>query len=953
MDTYSSRGQPCLDLGYHAIPIVWANKRPGYIANDGTEVDLMGWQRYCKAPPMPSEAALWSRLQAGVGIACGGVVGIDIDILDQGIADRAELHVLQVVGCERAPVRIGRPPKRLMLFRTDDDIPSTGMKTILNGEDAGLDILSRGRQFVAYGVHMVTGRPYEWRDGEPAATPVSELPLITLEQVKQISEAIGEMIGISREEVRSRASGVVPMPTRTDNPEMDALAWFMERLPNDAACGWDDWVRIAFAVFECTGGSELGYQMFDSWSSRSERYDPHATRKKWESIHRSGTRGSVGFGTIVKFAGQCGISAPPEIRFHAEDKVGCGVAVNWAAVVSDHESRSLPPSAVIPSDVASRIPVQHLLGHYIHNLRLNPDYAKSLVAQVHGDGGDLGDLYLGQKSKEAAALITAAAQEVAGKPMGIALGVAQEITNDHLARYLDFALADVEADEEDAFVECQGLSVRLTPRSKPVPPVALRSAPPGVMSSMADWITRTAPQRIPEFATCAAAMLVSTIIGRAVRSSTDIRPTIYMLHVAPSSSGKNHAINCVSKVLSKCGILKRHMLGSTATSSAALRNAYSRAAGESPAQGGESFDAGNGTSMSKLLMTDEIGQFWQANANKGNVHAAALMGDLMSLYSAAGTIWMGSAKAGEDAPQIPYPHLNIMGATTPASLFRDMTADDLKAGHINRFLIIESDGGQARSDADLMKFYEGATDNSVPHDVVVSVAALSSWASATVKGVAGPWTDYAKTIGMSDEAKSFVMRVHRLQEECARACAASGATYEPFGRMVENTIRLAMVCAVSRLTERLAQGPDGAMICAPQGEIVMRLVDLEWAFDIVRYSAERFAHVLVNDVRDRADNPVLDRVLRAVDKAGPAGIGRSSLLRKTKLTSNAVNSALQSLVEGGELVQLDKKPSGKGRSKAHYFSSKHVRRALEDGVIKPDDLAAEMRGAILEQTGVA
>ena len=51
-------------------------------------------------------------------------------------------------------LRIGRAPKRLLVYRTME--PFKGIKR------HPLEVLCLGQQFVAYAVHPVTNRPYEW-----------------------------------------------------------------------------------------------------------------------------------------------------------------------------------------------------------------------------------------------------------------------------------------------------------------------------------------------------------------------------------------------------------------------------------------------------------------------------------------------------------------------------------------------------------------------------------------------------------------------------------------------------------------------------------------------------------------------------------------------------------------------------------------------------------------------
>ena len=140
--------------------------------------------------PRPTDSewlgkVLRSNRYAGcnVGIVCGRVVAIDID------ADHpAEAERLKVLAAERlGPTpfeRFGRHPRTLLLYRPIESVQSCRIGCI--------DVLSGGKQFVAYGIHPDTGKPYQWTDSRfnPATAKLEELPIITAASVQAFAEAI-------------------------------------------------------------------------------------------------------------------------------------------------------------------------------------------------------------------------------------------------------------------------------------------------------------------------------------------------------------------------------------------------------------------------------------------------------------------------------------------------------------------------------------------------------------------------------------------------------------------------------------------------------------------------------------------------------------------------------------------------------------------------------------------
>ena len=153
-----------VEQGYSPLPI-----RPGTKA-----CKVERWQRWCIDFATDAELATFPA-DHGVGIAGRKVVAIDIDLLDADEADRLEVLAREMLG-ETPLRRVGRAPKRLLVYRTDERIAVAGGQ--------GLDILGFGHQFVAFAIHPGTGRPYEWGERTPLNTPVSELPLVTSAQIE-------------------------------------------------------------------------------------------------------------------------------------------------------------------------------------------------------------------------------------------------------------------------------------------------------------------------------------------------------------------------------------------------------------------------------------------------------------------------------------------------------------------------------------------------------------------------------------------------------------------------------------------------------------------------------------------------------------------------------------------------------------------------------------------------
>lgn len=156
------------DNGYSPLPVKPGSKR----------VVETGWTRYCLEPIDGPTLDRWVSRHSdwGTGLATGRLVGIDIDILDQDGAFKAERRARAIFG-DTPLVRIGKAPKRLLFYRASE--PFNTLKA------DPLEVLAIGRQAVAFAVHPETGNPYVWADESPLDVPFEALPAVTERQAHE------------------------------------------------------------------------------------------------------------------------------------------------------------------------------------------------------------------------------------------------------------------------------------------------------------------------------------------------------------------------------------------------------------------------------------------------------------------------------------------------------------------------------------------------------------------------------------------------------------------------------------------------------------------------------------------------------------------------------------------------------------------------------------------------
>ncbi|HFH4279274.1 TPA: DUF5906 domain-containing protein [Pseudomonas aeruginosa] len=282
----AQHGKTLIDHGYNIVPIAPGKKAPGF--DD--------WQ---KTRASQAQLARWmdSGLENhGVGILAAHTPAVDIDVLDDELADLLEEWCHENLG--RAPVRIGLPPKRLLLYRTDEPFRKITSKTYLNEwqERCRIEILGDGQQFVAFHKHPETHRPYRWTSEEsPLNTSADDLPLIE-------PEKLGGLVRLFESEAEKRGWTLVRGSRINRQPGSAAIdkddpfaadaqpvnlsqAELQQRLMLvPGAEDYDTWLQIGMALYHQYDGEDIGREMWHEWSESADNYDADALNRKWDTF---------------------------------------------------------------------------------------------------------------------------------------------------------------------------------------------------------------------------------------------------------------------------------------------------------------------------------------------------------------------------------------------------------------------------------------------------------------------------------------------------------------------------------------------------------------------------------------------------------------------------------------------------------------------------------------------
>lgn len=307
------------------------------IFEDCAELIRMG---YLVVPiPPGSKAPLergWQRLRIhdhlerwrghGVGFLCGvgkaPLLGLDIDVTDEPLSLALQDLADSMLG--PALVRVGQAPKALLLYGAAEagwPKVATAWWT-LGGAKMRVEALGLGQQFVAYGVHPGTGRPYEWTDmyGGAIAMPAAELTTVSREVLRAYLEAAEKTAQRHGCEAGPRTHERLNAHTKvggteggggTDDPllayeppvgvSIDQAREALRAI-DAAEADYDTWVTVGMALHHESGGDAAWHALWDEWCVDSGKFVQATGDAKWRTFGRRTTGRPVTMRTVLKLA---------------------------------------------------------------------------------------------------------------------------------------------------------------------------------------------------------------------------------------------------------------------------------------------------------------------------------------------------------------------------------------------------------------------------------------------------------------------------------------------------------------------------------------------------------------------------------------------------------------------------------------------------------------------------
>jgi hypothetical protein len=210
----------------------------------------------------------------GTGLRTGHLVGVDIDIEDPAEIEKAVAVIERALG--PSPFRRVGSKGMMLCYWNNDPI----RKIVARSTDGTrVEILGQGQQFVAYGIHPDTGRPYTWPNAEaghePSQAGAWDLPDTAPAQLRDLAPKLSALLtelghpgakatGDIAERLPSAANDLAPSGGRSlPASEIEARLWTL-----DPAMERDEWIVVAGALHAtlCTDPDFDKRALFTEWS---------------------------------------------------------------------------------------------------------------------------------------------------------------------------------------------------------------------------------------------------------------------------------------------------------------------------------------------------------------------------------------------------------------------------------------------------------------------------------------------------------------------------------------------------------------------------------------------------------------------------------------------------------------------------------------------------------------
>ncbi|MGH6922082.1 MAG: DUF3987 domain-containing protein, partial [Geminicoccaceae bacterium] len=395
----------------------------------------------------------------------------------------------------------------------------------------------------------------------------------------------------------------------------------------------------------------------------------------------------------------------------------------------------------------------------------------------------------------------------------------------------------------------------------------------GALKLLVDYILASAVRPQPILAIGASLCALGALMGRKYRTQTNLRTNLYVVGMAGSGGGKDHARGAIKEAFIAAG-LQRYLGGNRFASGSGLLTALYR-------------------QPSSLFQLDEFGQFLGNIVNKRHApkYLAEIWDLLTELYTSAGGTFFGAEYADQQQrprQDIAQPCCCVHATSVPEPFWAALQEGSMVDGSLARFLVFQTDDDVP----DRNRRPNPIGD--VPAELIEALQAIIAGAPGHGRGniaalVEGPMiVPDPYPVPLAPEAEQLFdaldTELTAQQREAIRTNRSA-----VLARVWENTAKVALIKAVS---------------ADPQSPVI-RLEDAEWARLVVDRCVTTMITEAERHIAENRTQAYHQKVLRLIQGAGERGLSRNEITRRTQfLERKQREDILGALVEGGD-VELE------------------------------------------------
>jgi len=399
---------------------------------------------------------------------------------------------------------------------------------------------------------------------------------------------------------------------------------------------------------------------------------------------------------------------------------------------------------------------------------------------------------------------------------------------------------------------------------------------PGLVGDVASYIGASAlfPQPVLELG--ASLAFCGAMMGRKVRTASDLRTNLMAIGVADSASGKEHARKALKRLAVEAQA-SAYIGAEKLASDVGLFNLLA----EHPAC---------------LVLADEFGRTLRVAGNdRSPAHLQQLITSMMELSGSANSYIMEKRRAehgslGRAPLVIHNPNLCVYATTVPGRLFANITPEEVTDGFLPRWLVFESDtpDPDKRSSCEIVSEIHPGLLASVSSWAQISESSLQAGAPGSAHDI----TPHPRLVGLDRHAEQLLEERYQGWRKL-RADARGTGIDALWGRAYEHALRLALTRAAGCDFEHLE----------------IREADAQWGADLAGFLISRTAAQVSACVSTNEHENQVQKVERFLREQGSAT--QKELTRKFRwLKGQERKDIMTGLAEAGVIEITVQKTEG-------------------------------------------